>query len=136
MAQPRKPTALHLIDGTFRADRHKEQLANEPVATGRPIKPKTLRGRASTIWDEYIERAPWLGEADTHALLAFCCLEAELERAPTKFVASRYSQLRSYGIRLGLDPSARASLGARAPKPNDGPKKKTPASRYFGKPAD
>ncbi|MBI5618780.1 MAG: hypothetical protein HY943_21100 [Gammaproteobacteria bacterium] len=128
MARPRKPTVLHMIRGTLRADRHGDLLDGEPAAEGAPMKPVALQGRPEEIWNEITARTSWLRAADSYALFAFCCLAAELERAPTKFVASRYSQLRSYGIRLGLDPSARASLGASAVTPR-------PANAADSKPA-
>jgi hypothetical protein len=101
MPNHRKPTHLHLIEGTLNATRHKDRK-DEPVLTGKPSKPKFLRGRASKLWDEYVAIGYWLTEADSHAFAIWCSLTAEAERGTAKMTASRLSQLRSYGGELGF----------------------------------
>jgi hypothetical protein len=98
-----------------------------PEAAGSPLKPPKLRGRAATLWDEVVERAPWLTVADSYKLHVWCVLQAEFERAPRQMVAAMISQLRSAGSELGLDPGSRARLGQ--VKPNGA--KKDAAEKYF-----
>ena len=54
-----KPTHLHVAEGTLNVTRHRNR-ENEPVVTGKPVKPKSLNGRASKIWDDVVEFAHWL----------------------------------------------------------------------------
>jgi hypothetical protein len=103
-----KPTRLHLVDGTYRPDRHPEA---EPQPDGPIRKPAKLRGRAGELWDEFIARAHWLTWADGPKALSWCHLQAEFERSPTKMVASRIAQLRGLGSELGFDPTSRARMG-------------------------
>src|SRR4051812_29320290 len=110
MPNHRKPTSLHLVDGTLNTTRHKDRK-DEPVLTGKPAKPKFLRGRASKLWDDYAAIGYWLTEADSHALAIWCGLTAEAERGIAKMTASRLSQLRSYGGELGFSgPGARSRI--------------------------
>lgn len=97
----------------------------EPIAEGAPIKPPKLKGRVSALWDEVVERAPWLTSADSYKLHVWCALHAEFERAPRKMVAAMIAQLRNAGSELGLDPGSRARLGTKpAPKAD-------PANKYL-----
>ena len=105
-----KATVLKLVTG----NPGKRALPSaEPEATGRPIKPTKLRGRAAQLWDEVVDVAWWLTAADGYKLHIWCALQAEFEKAPTKMVAARISQLRAAGSELGLDPASRARLGAK-----------------------
>ena len=40
---------------------------DEPIASGRPVKPPKLRGRAAKLWDEVVEFAFWLAAADSYS---------------------------------------------------------------------
>lgn len=49
MGRPRKPLAAHLLDGTYRADRHGAATA-DPF-DGEPKRPRNLTGDARKFWD-------------------------------------------------------------------------------------
>jgi P27 family predicted phage terminase small subunit len=69
--RPRKPAKLHLLDGSYREDRH----GAEPEATGIPVKPTALKGAASKLWDELVPRFITSGIVtawDTSTLFAMC----------------------------------------------------------------
>src|SRR5215475_6589487 len=102
---PRKPTALHLVEGTLNATRHKDR-ENEPEVTGKPVKPRFLKGKASKLWDTYVEIGYWLTSADSHALATWCGLAAELEHDLKNMTASRISQWRALGSALGFMPAS------------------------------
>ena len=104
-----KPTRLHVVDGTYRPDRHAGP--SEPEPEGELEKPPKLNGRAGDLWDRYMARAHWLTWADGPKALMWVHMQAEFERAPSKMVASRIGQLRSLGSELGLDPASRARIG-------------------------
>jgi len=108
----KKPTAtvIKLAQGTFRGDRH--DAKREPKPQGAVEKPPRLRGRASTLWDQFIDRAFWLTWADGPKALIWVHLQAEFEKSPVKMQSARIAQLRALGSELGLDPSSRARLGA------------------------
>ena len=48
--RPRKPVALHVVEGTFKPGRHKGQVENEPKPQGKLEKPAYLTGQAEKIW--------------------------------------------------------------------------------------
>jgi phage terminase small subunit len=120
-----KPTQLHVVAGSYRGDRHAGRTG-EPKPDGRPEKPKTLRGRASKLWDQFIARMDWLTWADTPKAQMWCHLQAEYERDPDRMIAARIGQLRNLGSELGFDPAGRARLG----KGKSG-EQEDPAAKYF-----
>ena len=107
-----KPVKLHLVDGTFRPDRHAAPAETDPQ--GPLERPAKLNGRAAQLWDTYMARAHWLTWADGPKALMWVHMQAEFERSPAKMVASRIGQLRALGSELGLDPASRARIKAPA----------------------
>jgi phage terminase small subunit len=99
---------------------------DEPIASGRPVKPPKLRGRAAKLWDEVVEFAFWLAAADSYKLHIWCELQAEFEQDSGRMLSSRIAQLRAVGSELGLDPAARARL--KTGPTND---KKDPAAEFL-----
>lgn len=88
-----KPTELHLLEGTFRPDRH----GARPVAPGPglfpeldreiPKPPANLQGAALTIWTETVRELEKLGtldSADRGILALYCEARAELGWAMNK----------------------------------------------------
>lgn len=74
MARPRKPTTMHLMEGTYRADRHGD-IAGKIVPVGQPFKPSDLSPVASEFWDEVANELAKNGVAtliDTTALVEAC----------------------------------------------------------------
>src|SRR5690349_12037675 len=107
--RPPKPTHLHIVDGTLNATRHKDRK-DEPQPTGRPEKPKGLKGLASQLWDKYSEIGYWLTAADSEALAIWCQLSALCQRSFKKLTPSMLAQHRAYGSILGFDPSSRTRI--------------------------
>lgn len=129
--RPAKPTALHVIEGTLHATRHRARAA-APEATGQPEKPKFLKGRASRLWDETAPLLVAMGVAkqlDAHVLAAWCCLMAEFEKDPKAMTASRISQMRALAGTLGMTPSDRARMGA---SNGAGKQATSAAAKFFG----
>jgi phage terminase small subunit len=78
----RKAERLHLLQGTFRADRHADQRTPEPP-TGRPTPPIALTGTARAEWDRMIvrlERCAVLSVVDDGVLFEACQLFEETQR--------------------------------------------------------
>lgn len=109
-----KPPDLHVISGTHRPDRHgnPEDL---PAVEDRPegLEPhRKLTAPQQKLWDTFIKTTPWLSEYDVPRAYMWVCLQAEYDRKPAAMVAARIAQLRALGSELGLEPAARARLGA------------------------
>ncbi len=130
MARGPKPksTALRVVDGTFRPDRHQAQAESEPMPEGELEKPKYLKGRASKIWDREAPVLSWLTRADSAMFGVWCSLQAEFEERPEDMVASRIGQLKSIGAELGLTSSGRARMGVSGKK-----KDVDPTAKFFDK---
>ena len=118
-----KPTHLKLVMGN---PGRRPLPQGEPAVAGVLVKPARLKGRAAQLWDEIAGAAPWLAPLDAYKLHLFVELQAQFEASPRKMVAARIAQLRAVASEIGLDPSARARLGA-ARRDDD------PAAKYFGK---
>lgn len=81
-----KPLAFHVLDGTFRADRHGPRPGGPRAgsACSRPTAPRHLKGTALRIWRstvEILERLGVLDEADQGILALYCEARAELSWA-------------------------------------------------------
>jgi hypothetical protein len=113
MPAHRKPTALHLVEGTVNVTRHADRV-NEPQPTGKPVRPKFVKGRASKLWDEYAAIATWLTDADSHALALWCGLGAEMEKDLKNMTASRISQWRALGAELGFLCASRSRISVKS----------------------
>lgn len=117
-----KPTHLHAVEGTYNSTRHKDR-AEEPQPTGTPIIPKSVRGKALTIWNETVKAAPWLTEANSRLLAVWCKLAVELDTGNLKnVVASRITAFRTLGSELGLS-KINMSYGSNNPE--------DPADKYL-----
>jgi phage terminase small subunit len=112
----RRPTAPHLR--LIKGDRKRRRPAKAIDAAGKPERPAYLTGRAVELWNDVISRATWLAWPDGPKAGMWCSLQAEFEASPD-MLSARIAQLRALGSELGLDPSARARLGADVAQPVD-----------------
>lgn len=112
--RPRKPTKLHVLQGTLNATRHRDRIG-EPESAGRPVPPQKLGTRERELWVQFIDSASWLGFHDGPTAFLWVTLFAEYEQIPSKMNAARISQLRAVGGSLGLDPSSRSNLAGAVP---------------------
>ena len=109
----RKPPQLHLLQGSYRPDRHGPlpESEAEPSATlASTSRPKYLRGRAAKLWDEVAGLCWWLDAPDVYKCGMWCALQAEFERGSAEMTAARINALRALGSELGLDPATRARM--------------------------
>lgn len=117
-----KSAALRLVDGT-RADPALPK--DTPIADGKPVMPKGLRGRARQLWDEVVPMLFWLAKPDSYKLAEWCLGQAEFEKCGhNDWPVARRSEHRKLGSELGFDPVSRArmSAGGGASKPDEGEK--------------
>jgi len=126
-----RATHLHVVDGTFRKDRHTE---DQPTPGGDPVRPKWLKGRPASLWDEVLAFAYWLTVADSYKLAAWCDRQADFEKHRKTWTAADRREHRSLGSELGLDPSSRARMGNDLRGVGSGSKETKPkdvAAKYF-----
>lgn len=103
-----KPSHLRLVEGTHRDDRHgsrssvKAGIQRDLRSFGVLVRPTFLRKHGREAWDRYIAPATWLDGSREPAAIMFCELWQEMRSAPSRFPASRHSQLRGLMADLGL----------------------------------
>jgi phage terminase small subunit len=74
MPARRKPNEMHILDGTFRADRHGDP-SEAVVAEGEPLPPAWLKGEALAFWSEVVPQVVQLRVAraiDAPELASLC----------------------------------------------------------------
>lgn len=101
----RKPLHLHLLQGTYRRDRHGTLPPAGPPPSGSALgaAPDYLRGRrARELWGHLARLAPWLESVDRHKAGMWCALQAEWEQSRGAMRASRIAQLRLVAKDLGM----------------------------------
>ena len=93
MSRPRKPSSLHLVQGTARADRRNDSEP-EPVLLNDLTPPKHLAERSAAVWTEVapmLRRLQVLTEADVISLEMLCDAVADYrlarEQCGDEFVA-------------------------------------------------
>jgi phage terminase small subunit len=144
----RKSTSLHLLQRSYRADRHGNRETPD-VPSGRPEKPATLTGEAAEEWDRTIVRLQimeTLTQVDDAVVYHYCCLFAETEILRRQLetvegealvaligkLGNARNKIRQYLVELGLTPSARTrvkALGTKSGAPT--PQEKLRA-KFFG----
>ena len=112
MARPPKPPGLHVVDGTYRNDRHADRLAHEIEQQGRPVPPARLTKVQRKHWDRIVDMCWWLSESDSYALYGYVRLFSMLERSPDKMNSAKLSSWIALGGKLGLDSVGRARYGS------------------------
>lgn len=73
--RPPKPTAMHKLHGTYRADRHGDRVDDGQVFEGVPEKPNDLGPDADLLWDQVVAQlrtAKVVAAIDEASLEAMC----------------------------------------------------------------
>jgi len=112
MPQRKKPTSLHVVQGTYQPCRH-DGNADTETKVGEPEKPDWLSDEASREWDKtmaVLSQAGYMAQTDSVALATYCELVSEFAACPSDFPAGKLSQLRLLMADLGLTPSARTKM--------------------------
>jgi phage terminase small subunit len=133
MGRPRKPLAAHLLDGTYRADRHGAATA-DPF-DGEPKRPRNLTGDARKFWDSTIADLAERGivkavDAPACELLAdlwakYKAASRLLDASPTdketrQAVVGFAAEFGKLAARFGLTPSDRQRLDLQQQTPSAG----------------
>lgn len=95
--RPPKPKSLHVLEGTFREDRHGSR--EDVLAGGRLVKPEWLSDAAGELWGIVVGRFPEgaLSDVDGPALAMLC---------------SSYDRWRHYATADGIDEYKAATMAA------------------------
>jgi len=127
MGRPRKPTKLHVLQGTKNATRHKDRAA-EPVITsdiGAP--PDYLIGHAIAKWNEIASDAEYgqvLNASHRETLGHYCLLHQRFVEDATgerTMTASERQTYHSLAMQLGRTPAAQSKVGVPQKAPEQSP---------------
>ena len=117
MANIRKPNHLHVLEGTYRADRHgpiDEGLGDtKNPLPDMPHPPDTLCEEGKMEWWRVVSILQPYGvikATDFGAMLCYCALFGQLVRDPKNINVALCSQLRGCMNDLGLTPVSRAKI--------------------------
>ena len=123
--RPRKPMALHILEGTFRSDRHGDDVVR---ASGEVEKPHFTNAHASDLWDRLVDKLFWVKSVDTAMLQTTChfyglymAAYEVAENDPTDrdartAVTSYWAKFEKGCSVLGLNPSDRGRLQVEKPQ--------------------
>jgi hypothetical protein len=117
IGRPPKPTARHLLDGTYRPDRHIAPTGIPATDTPLGEPPASLSTEEQVVWHEVADLASWLRAPDRMALKTYVRLKA-MERADLAGMSgAQLAAMNKLGGALGLNPAERARLQVREPEP-------------------
>ena len=133
MGRPRKPVEKHVLDGTYRPDRHGVK-PDDSGSVAPPIKPGDLKGPAGECWDRVVSvLAGVVRDRDAEQLAELCRWWARVQRVGAALDKEKPGSL-EYGRlmtqassaaatfdrvakRFGLTPADRAQLHVEATGP-------------------
>lgn len=120
----RARTASNILDakGAFKKDPQRKRI-NEPTVTDPFPKtpPAVLTAKEKKCWKEIVKAAPAgvLTAADVLIVEVIAVLLSEFRTDREYFTAARLTRLTTEMGKIGLSPSARASLSVEKPKGNE-----------------
>lgn len=122
MAQSQKPDNVHLLNGTYRADRHGDIDSKPEWSEDLPEMPEYLDKRARKEWRSILLNAPVgvIIKTDNTILAQFCMLVSKLAKQKHEFNSTDHTQLKLIGQQLGFTPGSRGKIGGAPKKNNDG----------------
>lgn len=121
MPRPRKPNNVHVLQGTYRRDKHGPKTA--PVPQEAPEKPDWLSAQAASEWDRVVpllNAAGFLAVTDGDVLATYCELYAEFKMCPQAMQTSRVALMRTILHELGMTPGSRDKV-SQAQSKSDNP---------------
>lgn len=126
MPRPRKPTTLHVLNGTAEHNRARFADRDDEPTDNRPLGPpsETMRPDQRAAWMEIDRLAPWLSHADRIAVEIAAVLLARFRVEPSMMPPALLTRLETMLGRLGLTPSDRSKVTDGRPK--------SPSNRFAG----
>ena len=121
MPRPRKPTKLHVVQGTLRTSRHRDRENEPEIISPLGGAPEAWPVDAKLLWGELSDLLP-PGVATKTDRLAFellCRLVACMRAGPEGLTAALAGQIRAACAAFGMTPESRSRVtGARPPEQN------------------
>ena len=121
MARPRTPTNIIDLKGAFKVNPERKRPAEPAPNAPFDLKPPAyLLACQKKTWREVVKRVPAgvLGDADRMHVEIVACLLADFRSLQGAMDTTRIGRLTQEMGKLGLNPSARASLVVDKPKAN------------------
>lgn len=117
MAQ--KPDNVHLLQGTYRKDRHGDPKTKVPLKPSMPSPPDVVKNDPAALaeWKRITKILGGLGvlkQTDRTLLAQYCVLTSTFERQGAEFPATWHSQLRMVQKELGFTPGSFGKLSVAA----------------------
>lgn len=113
--RPPKPTALHIIDGTYRKPRHGKRRVLPADGIGAP--PEWFTDEARSAWDEMQRDLPWLSAAHRPAAIQRAYLIGKMIatfagklQGKAKITVKEQSLLHSLNMQFGGTPASMAKV--------------------------
>jgi phage terminase small subunit len=112
MANVRKPTSIHLANGTFRKDRHGEIDNQLIIEQELPPPPQWIDELARTEWFRIVDAMGLsvLRATDSAALTLYCTIYSTFVQSKGLIPPPLIVQFRSVMNDLGLTPQSRAKI--------------------------
>ncbi len=127
MGRPRKPTKLHVLQGTKNATRHKDRAAEPIITTGIGGAPDWLGAESRAKWAELAgdpEYGQVLNASHRETLLHYCILYGRLVddgKGIEAMKASDRQTFHSLAMQLGRTPAAQSKVGVPQKAPEQSP---------------
>lgn len=124
MANIRKPTAIHQLNGTYRKDRHGDPAQELKIDEELPSPPQWLDAIAIREWNRIVDvmsEHKVLRATDFAILAIYCSLFSQMVELKGRLHPQAIVQFRAAMNDLGLTPAARSKiqLPKKAKKGND-----------------
>ena len=115
MARPRKPTKLHVVQGTLRATRHRDRAGEPEVLAPLGDPPSNWPGGAKALWHELSGQVPEgvAGKADRIVFEVLCRAVGRL-REHSACSPALLAQVRYLCGEFGMTPASRSKVSAPA----------------------
>jgi hypothetical protein len=113
MPRPRKPTELHVLEGTLRS-RHKDREGEPIVLMPLGPPPKCFQPEARIIWHELVDSIPpgVVTKSDRYIVELAVRLVIQMRHSKMGLTPALASQLRACLASLGLTPADRSRVTA------------------------
>ena len=121
MPRPRKPTSLHVVQGTLRSSRHRDRQDEPEVIEPLGGPPEGWRIEAKLLWAELSNYVPAgvARKADRVMFEVLLRLVAKMREGPEAMTPALAAQIRTACACFGMSPADRSRVSApRLPEDN------------------
>ena len=122
MPRPRKPTKLHVVQGTLRATRHRDRQDEPEVIQLLGGPPEAWPIQAKLLWAELADHVPAgvARKADRVMFETLLRLVAKMREGPESMTPALAAQIRTACAVFGMTPADRSRVSAPQP-PEENP---------------